>query len=554
MTQVIPKVLPWNHTKVLCSREKGGYAFNYKLPKEGLTLRSVRITNGVPELVFAPARNVPTIQEDEVATVFRLVHENERPCFFYFPFPPFHPLQGRWYKHYSPEWLRGNSVGKQLADADWNMKCLQVGARSNEEKTVFQSWAFSSKLDGIASSLDFPSDATSGSIIMSCDHVKVQMNEDEIIFPEDPKIIITAETSKLYSKYISDILPSVAYHDEPKFLKIPELVKLIVAVEWLCKDKKVQIDEEWFMKQTTKAADVNGGASEDDVSEMPPRDMVPQLLLGVQPKTDVQVKTWEAGKNASVISKCGTERMYGQVDFHHCEEFLFKEDGTRVLTPRSLKFRVHNNPPLTTVIDRVSLSDEVKRSDLPVTKSTSVALSDLKQKEGGDTLQYSASNYTDIEDSVERPTSPHQDSATGGPVVKESQGVVATVDDFDLLYEGIDPSWPILLGEGKITKPDVKTWKELITEYGELPPYVIQSPYCELIEPMCSGGVSTQQIPIHQMQSSAEHVREPVKSRHGVYSATKSKISVQAITNIAAGRFLKYYKNLLHLKCTMYTD
>ncbi len=546
MTQVIPKVLPWNHTKVLCSRDKeGSYAFHFRFPKEGLTLRSVRITNGVPELVFAPARNVPTLQEDEVATVFRLVHENERPCFFYFQFPPFHPLQGRWYKHYSPEWLRGNSVGKQLADADWNMKCLQVGARSDEEKTVFQSWAFSSKLDGIASGLDFLSDAKSGSIIMSCDHVKVQMNEDEIIFPEDPKIIITDKTSKLYSKYISDILPSVAYHDEPKFLKIPELVKLIVAVEWLCKDKKVQIDEEWFMKQTTKAADVNGGASEDDVSEMPPRDMVPQLLLGVQPKTDVQVKTWEAEKNASVISQCGTERMYGQVDFHHCEEFLFKEDGTRVPTPRSLKFRVQNKLPSNTVIDRVSLSDEVKRSDLPVTKSTTVALSYIKQKEG-DTLQYSASNYTDIEDSVERPNSPHQDSATGGPVLKESQGVVATVDDFDLLYEGIDPSWPIPLGEGKITKPDVKTWKELITEYSELPPYVIQSPYCELIEPMCSGGVSTQHIPIHQMQSSAEHVREPIKSRHGMYSATESQISVQAITNITAGRFL----NILKTYCT----
>ena len=39
--------------------------------------------------------------------------------------------------HCCPSWMRGTKVGNLLADTDGNMKCLHVGARSNEEKNSF---------------------------------------------------------------------------------------------------------------------------------------------------------------------------------------------------------------------------------------------------------------------------------------------------------------------------------------------------------------------------------------------------------------------------------
>ena len=66
--------------------------FNFKLPETGLALHSVRLIDGVPELYFTASRNVPTILEEDVATVFRLVSENKRPEFYYIFFPPTHPL------------------------------------------------------------------------------------------------------------------------------------------------------------------------------------------------------------------------------------------------------------------------------------------------------------------------------------------------------------------------------------------------------------------------------------------------------------------------------
>ena len=44
---------------------------------------------------------------------------------------------------------------------------------------------------------------------------------------------IVDASNSLYSKYISEIYPSIAYHDEPRFLKMQELIKLILAAEWL---------------------------------------------------------------------------------------------------------------------------------------------------------------------------------------------------------------------------------------------------------------------------------------------------------------------------------
>ena len=78
--------------------------------------------------------------------------------------------------------------------------------------------------------------------IRLCESAKVQKDENEMVFPEEPKMKIIADTNLLYSKYVSEIYPGVAYHDEPRFLKIQELIKLILAAEWLT-EKGVRVSK-----------------------------------------------------------------------------------------------------------------------------------------------------------------------------------------------------------------------------------------------------------------------------------------------------------------------
>ena len=246
-----------------------GISFHFKLPKKGLALRAVALDDGLPKFIFDAANSpdLPTITEEDVATVARLVKENKRPEFFYIAFPPGHPYFRRQYKQYSPQWMRGTSIGDLLSEADWKMKCLSIGARTNESKTKFWSWQNTSNMEDLATSLDFPTDKLNGSIKMSCKSVKVQKNSNNMIFVDEPKMKINDETNLCYTKYITEIYDSVAYYDEPLFLKMQELPKLILAVEWL-KEQGVTFSEEWIMRHTNKTRPVPSQAIEVKESQM----------------------------------------------------------------------------------------------------------------------------------------------------------------------------------------------------------------------------------------------------------------------------------------------
>ena len=326
-------IVQWLRMSVCTKVDSNGIVtFPFKLPEDGLALRSVGIVDGVPELRFDASPKVPTISEQDVAVAFRLAEENERPCFFYTPFPSINPLlQGsRFFMNYSPAWLKGTGIGELLAEADWNMKCLQVGTRTNKEKTVFKSWPKTSKLQGLATSLDFPKDGTAGPIIMSCDHAKVQKSNNEIYFPEEPSMKITADFNSLYSKYITDIYRSVGYHDEPLLLKMQELIKLILAVEWLYKEKGVRVDEDWMMKHTCSPKDPVKveGCIKSNERKAPPYDMIPRLDMFKRPRSDVTAETREAEMYKHLETKCGVNRRFGYYNFAGAEVVMFNEDGT----------------------------------------------------------------------------------------------------------------------------------------------------------------------------------------------------------------------------------
>ncbi len=231
---------------------ENGVCFNFKLPEKGLCLRSVSIDDGVPLLSFDASNSseLVTITEEDVAIIVRLVAEKKRPEFFYIAMPPNHPFSGRQYKQYSPQWLRGTSVGELLSEVDWEMKCLTIGAKTNDDKTVFSAASNTSKLTGrLGTCMDFPSDKTSGSVKMSCKSVKVERSNDDLVFVGEPKMQIVDDTSPAYTKYITKVFDSVAYYDQPMFLRMKEMIKLILAMEFL-NERGVRFDREWLMEKT----------------------------------------------------------------------------------------------------------------------------------------------------------------------------------------------------------------------------------------------------------------------------------------------------------------
>ena len=249
---------------------ENGVSFNFKLPVKGLSLRSVSVVDGVPCFSFdaSDSSDLTTITEDDVATVVRLVAEKKRPDFFYIGIPPNHPFSGRQYKQYSPQWLRGLSVGELLSEVDWKMKCLTIGAKTNDAKTVFEAASNTTKLVGrLGTCMDFPSEG-GGSVKMSCKSVKVERSNDDMIFIGEPKMQIVDDTSPAYTKYVTEVLDSVAFYDEPMFLRMQELTKLILAVEFL-NERGVRFDRDWFMEKTARKSRSVSQAIEVHNSERP---------------------------------------------------------------------------------------------------------------------------------------------------------------------------------------------------------------------------------------------------------------------------------------------
>ncbi|XP_064390178.1 uncharacterized protein LOC135338094 [Halichondria panicea] len=236
---------------------KDGLAFRFKMPKKDLSLRGVSIEDGVPTLLFSVAKKVPSIQEEEVAMCIRLSQENKRPEFSYNGFLPDHPLAGtgRQFKNYKPLYTRRTSIGETLAEIDWQMKCLMVGVRSDKNKEKFWSWTEKSNVDGLASFENFERDPSKdGGVYMKCKRVSICEDANQILFEGEPEMAINSVKYPAYSRYITEHFDSVAYYDEPLFLKMKEYIKLILAVEWL-KEKGVHFSQNWIQEHTAPTYD-----------------------------------------------------------------------------------------------------------------------------------------------------------------------------------------------------------------------------------------------------------------------------------------------------------
>lgn len=505
-----------------------GVSFPLKLPKEGLALRSVGVVDGIPEFRFdaTHAPNIPTITEEDIATVFRLAKEGKRPEFFYLDFPPTHPLYlSRKFKQYSPTWLRGTRIGELLAEADWSMKCLQVGTRSNKEKTVFKSWSKESRLHGLATSRDFPRVADSGSVIMSCQRAKIQKSDDEILFPEEPKMQIKADTSPLYTKYITEIFPSVAYYDEPLFAGVQELIKLILGVEWLLKEKGVQVSRDWMMQHTCKSTKTDAHLELGTRKILPhpkkshrnrrkklPKSPRKPMRVFKRPTSYVTAKTREAEMYSTLHD---VERCYGYYDFGCKEIVMFKEDGTLCQRQKCVKFCFEHQSStehqliasftgwspeefvpakvrdeLLNVLQQKSLT--VITSPMPLVVDTTETVDVFSDKSGEEDSGVELKCVCLLQ-----PCPP-----LALPPLKQTTVVRATVDNYDKLYSSMDPNTPIrpdIPGICEKVIPDVQSWDELISELSvPIPAQSWKASFMDVCIPASCGGVTTRHIPVEE--------------------------------------------------------
>ena len=510
-----------------CS-DKVLFEFNFCFPDDGLALRAVRMIDGVPELLFEAKPKVPTITEEDVATIFRLVAEGKRPCFYYTGLPITNPLHAsRLFMLYDPQWLRWTSVGKLLADVDWIMKCMHVGTKSNEDKTVFEAWDKESKLSGpIGTRMDFPKDGC-GPTIMSCESATAEKDENELRFPVEPKMKITDGCSSLYSEYATAIYNSVGYYDEPRFLKMQEIIKLVLAVEWLYKEKGIRVSEEWVMSHTSKPADpleVKAIESADHAavhnrlreSKKPPYDMIPQPITFERPSSNIAVKTWEAEVYNFLREESDGERRFGYLDFDNTEMVMFKGDGSPCPPQKCLKlgfeaqFIMEGLPsqePKFTMWSYGFIADKTPEAALAEFRENL-----LKQlPESGCemiALPMPMSLNTQVEDSSDdsgveikvihevRPCAP-----LALPQMKIVHTMKATIDNYSMLYGSEDPNEPIgVFGKDEsVITTDVDSWEELISEMTVPLPRMWQAPYVGIGEPSSKGGVTTNSF----------HVRDP---------------------------------------------
>lgn len=487
-------------------QEDATIAFHFKLPANGLALRSAAVIDGVPELRFDASPKVPTITEEDVATTLRLASEGKRPEFVYIGIPESHPFYGRQFKEYSPKWLRGTSVGDLLSEADWKMKGLHAGVQSNKEKTKFWSWQNKSNLEGLAIAIDFPKEQLNGSIFMSCELAKVEMNDLEIAFPEEPKMKIVDASSSLYTKYITDIYPSVAYYDEPLFLKMQELIKLILVAEWLTDKKGVKISKQWMEECTDKSNEPTQPIVVPSIHEAkePPRMLVPPQPTEIRrPRSDVIVHTGEAELQRE-MAKHGLRRYYGWLDQGSKEMTWFDKDGVLVEKNESMKVVIKEEMKVgghlsyqKTGWTSIPIPPGESLPELPLPKETH---EDHATLFGTVTVDVTSDDNVNSKDGKEmkvtRTGHPPSELALMLPKITHTRTVKTCVDDYNMLYSHLDPNEPISVG----VSPNVLSWSELFAETVPWPHIMHELPDSgeKSIMGIASGGVSAKHIPVKE--------------------------------------------------------
>eukprot|EP00118_Oscarella_pearsei_P004750 m.20749 g.20749 ORF g.20749 m.20749 type:complete len:603 (+) comp28075_c0_seq2:217-2025(+) len=227
------------------------------LPERGKRLAGVTIEKidgeKRPKLRFEDARleTMESPKMEEFAAAVRLVYlDQARPEFcFRMISNLFHPFAGRHYCHYSPEWMRGTSLGKLMIEADIWMKLLAHNTKPSEEGG-FIPWNKNTTMwGGLKSPLDMESEMPAGSIFLVCKKVSITSNDDHLRFPLLPEMAIQDDTSSQRSEYFASIYDDIVFDGAPILERIREVPKMIMVAEWL-RNMGVEVDEQWLFDST----------------------------------------------------------------------------------------------------------------------------------------------------------------------------------------------------------------------------------------------------------------------------------------------------------------
>lgn len=327
---------------------------------------------------------------------------------------------------------------------------------------------------------------------------------------------ITDQSSSLYSKYITNIYQSVAYFDEPLFLKMQELIKLILAVEWLNNEKGVRVSKKWIEQHTQQQIERGTG------SKKPPYEMIPKPSVFSRPSSDVTVKTWDAELYRHLKTSCGVERRYGYYDFGRAEVFMFKEDGTPCLVQKCIKVFIEHKstldgtPCVTArawfyITKQDDFKDElVKRCILPKDSHTEICPA------------------VDTENGMVKRT--FQPCPQLLPTLEETTIATATIDNYNKLYASEDPNSPIRPKIPEVCEavvPNVKSWDELFSELSVPFPRMWQVPFIGIGEPTAAGGVSTREFHVEREPLQNKQALEGIQ-QEGIFKRSGQLLAVQA--------------------------
>lgn len=432
-----------------------GVAFRFQFPKGTcLSLRAVDIKDGIPKLRFSTSNKVPSISEEDVAVGMRLALEKKRPEFYYTHFPEDHPLSdlGRNYKYYKPPYLRGTSVGEDLAEADWRMKCVHVGVMNDGKKEKFQSLSESNRLNGLATRESFPREGLGAQVLMHCESVDVSENDNEMIFVGEPTMKISDSGSSSYTEYITKNFDNIAYHSEPSFLKVKELMKLMLAMEWL-RDKGVQFSEEWINSHCKRPTKVPRKPMKVSFTESEKGEILQEMQEGVNKAMDklppiVGVQSTSVQLSHSQVSLLAAEKT-------------FSESGVE------LRLETMRSEPIFKAFTGL---------DIPLV------------------IRVTARSTIDDFDFLYAGMDPNQ------PVHYEFDGKGTETKD-------------LKLSDLNIVKPEVESWSELFAETMPYPCKVIEDPDGKIEPVELIGGCATSTIPVRKMVPPATPVTETATVR-----------------------------------------
>ena len=310
---------------------------------------------------------------------------------------------------------------------------------------------------------------------------------------------IIDETSSTYTKYITEMYPSVAYHDEPLFLKMQELIKLVLAAEWLVDEKAVKISREWMMMYSTAPKQKGAVAVAKSLrskAKRPPREFVPSPTVVNRPSSDVTVKT----VTAEQYRHYGRGRYYGWCDQGSKEMVMFTAKGELQMSRKweeggSLRITLQF-PSNTTSLNY----DDVLR-----------ALPDGIKEVKFDT------------DSLELKCKIQPAPLLFFPEREITARV--TVQNYDMLYADLNPNDPHWVGNCEV--PNVESWNELHKETIPIP-CVWQAPYPGSEAYTATGGVTTREIPVNTAAEREIPTKESQWVESDQYKRSGTQLAVRA--------------------------